>query len=624
MAANKNELKIKLTLDTTPFLKKVKGAQRAFNTSFAKPMKNSIAGLQNSFASIGLGVAGFGAAGFAGFSFFDHLADKKRPFEQFSSYMAKSGEEANNLELGIKGLNESLGMRGFANASKFAIQMQQLSGFKGENLFKLAESVGFLQKSFGADEMIPKAQIELMNRFGVGVTEAADAVAYLKGQGGDLRGEALESVLEYSTQFREAGFSFQQTLGVLSNANQAWSMDKVIDSIKEGRVRLMSSDKAPADALALLGLGDLQKQIQTAQVSVPKAMQQVFAELNKMSDAEAFNIAKEIFGAPIEDAGIEAVRKALEGMNKIVKYSGEAKRLEDSIKSKFSFKWDQTVTELKTSFSGLADAALPYFEPLIDGLKHAFAWAGAFFKQYHNLTNLILYSIGGVLVLGGAFLALKIVGGLAGGALNVFSMALAPLRLLKAGPIGLITVAVLALGAAFTHPDFRTGFFDTTAKSFARLGQSFREIGENSALFKDFFEGMDWDFTFKDFGTGLGHITNASMQPLILLGEGLNQIMKFFNWYDGFAIKVNSMTAGEQGSAIMKSVKGMIGTAFAKPPTTPNTKQKSIGEYYTQEFGNNGSPMQKGAQPTSSITNHYNIHTFIEGGNSNLENEVDG
>lgn len=84
---------------------------------------------------------------------------------------------------------------------------------------------------------------------------------------------------------------------------------------------------------------------------------------------------------------------------------------------------------------GLGEAALPYLMPIVEGLKPAFAWAGVFLWQYKNLTKLILYSIGAVVVLGGAFLALKIEGELAGAAFTVFKFALI---LLTGGMLGLV------------------------------------------------------------------------------------------------------------------------------------------------------------------------------------------
>ena len=86
-------------------------------------------------------------------------------------------------------------------------------------------------------------------------TEAADIIAAGFQNGLDIAGDWLDTITEYTTQFRKLGLDGSDALGLIQQGLQggARDSDKVADSLKEFSIRAVDGSKLTAEGFAALG-----------------------------------------------------------------------------------------------------------------------------------------------------------------------------------------------------------------------------------------------------------------------------------------------------------------------------------------------------------------------------------
>ncbi|MBU2514513.1 phage tail tape measure protein [bacterium] len=426
----------------------------------------------------GLKKVGVGAVMVAGaitgmFGMGELMADQTRPFEILQNKVGATDAEMVTLRDDVYELNKALGLRSVTDAANKFSLVAKMSRATGDELERLTYQTGLLEKMFGNEEEQLGAQIALMKAYKTSAGEAGDIVAFLNNQGGDIKGELLESIKEYSVQFAEAGFSLNQTVAVLKEGlAKGWNVDKAADAFKEARIRLMGGEKATIDALEILGLNDLDNQLKSGSLSVFDAMGQIQDELSKLNQTEQFRIAKEIFGTPYEDVGGQAMKAMLEGMRKEVSYTGAIDQLSESLNNRFSHKWDQGMSNLGNSFSSMIETLKPHVLPLVEGFTELTDDISTFSRKYEYITKTIGLSIGAftglIAVLGG----IAVVAGIAGIAMAVLT-----------SPIALVALAVLGVGAGINYLESEFGFFTNAwsgiVNDFNKDVERFKAIGDD-------------------------------------------------------------------------------------------------------------------------------------------------
>lgn len=136
--------------------------------------------------------------------------------------------------------------------------------------------------------------------------EAMDLIAAAFRSGVNEADDLLETLSEYSTQFRDVGLSGPKALGMLAQALQAGARDAdtAADAIKEFAIRSKDGSKTSRDAFEALRL-DADKMFRTFARGGPdadKAMKQVIDRLKAMTDPVKQNeLAVALFGTKAED-----------------------------------------------------------------------------------------------------------------------------------------------------------------------------------------------------------------------------------------------------------------------------------------------------------------------------------
>ena len=488
------KLLISLGLDLADWksdIDRAKAEFRALKRGVANDLKSAMTG--------GVMVAASAASLFA---LTEKVANHSRMFEKLQTRVKAADSEVNSMKEDVYDLNAALGLRSVEQAAGKMGMVAKMSKTTGTELKELTYQTGLLNKFFGDEEGQLKAQIALMRAYKLPVEQVGDAVAYLNKQGGDIKGELLESLAEYSVQFAEAGFSIDQTIAILKKGlGESWNVDKAADAIKEGRLRLMGGDKATVDALDLLGVGDLHGQLKKGLIDIPDAFALIQSELGKLDPTTQFSIAKDIFGAPYEDVGAAAMGAMLMGMNEKVQTSGAIDLLTNTMNERFSYKWDKAVSKSTNSFSRMLDELKPHLVPIVEWFGKATESVSGFSRQYRYLTKTIAAGIVGFILLTALLGGFKVVAGIAAAGFKIVKTAM----FLAFGPLfKFVAIGALVVGALIVLEQ-KTGILTSAWRWLKRTGS---DLAQNFGVVKDaainmYTQGFSWE-SIKQFGSALG------------------------------------------------------------------------------------------------------------------------
>ena len=162
-------------------------------------------------------------------------------------------------------------------SEKLATVIQMTDDLDNASLAKVTKSAIALEDVFGFDvKESMRAVNSLMDQFGITSDQAFNLIVQGAQNGLNQNDDLLDTINEYSVQFKNAGYTADDMFNMLANGTESgtWSVDKLGDAVKEMNIRL--SDGTADEALAKLGLGmeesavDAEK-LERAALSVSKA-----------------------------------------------------------------------------------------------------------------------------------------------------------------------------------------------------------------------------------------------------------------------------------------------------------------------------------------------------------------
>lgn len=150
----------------------------------------------------------------------------------------------------------------------------------------------------------------LMKQFGLTGQQALDFIT--KGFQKGLPDDFLDSITEYSTQFKNGGADAGQFFSILETgaANGALGTDKAADAFKEFRVRIQDGSKTTSAGLAQLGIDSkkLAADMASGQVTAADAFGLVLGKLKGTKDATVqMQAGVALLGTQYEDLGQASV-----------------------------------------------------------------------------------------------------------------------------------------------------------------------------------------------------------------------------------------------------------------------------------------------------------------------------
>ncbi|MGI1562254.1 phage tail tape measure protein, partial [Klebsiella michiganensis] len=213
-----------------------------------------------------------------------------------------------------------------------------------EELTRISRKALDLQAALGGDmtEHIQMAAIMMKNGLARSSDEAFDLITSgMQRVSTQMRGEMPEILHEYSTHFRNMGFTGAETMSLLVNMAQQgkFALDKTGDAIKEFSIRGSDMSKNSVSAYKAIGLdaAAMSSAIATGGESARKAMEKTAKGLLSIQDpAMRANAAISLFGTPIEDLSIDQIPTFLSALanvsNRLGDTRGSADRLGDTLR----------------------------------------------------------------------------------------------------------------------------------------------------------------------------------------------------------------------------------------------------------------------------------------------------
>jgi phage-related protein len=201
-------------------------------------------------------------------------------------------------------------------------------------------------------------------------TAAMDLITTSFQRFGPQAQDVLDTVTEYSTQFRKLGIDGPQAMGLIQQGLQAGARDTdtLADALKEFSIRAIDGSKTTADGFKLIGLNvdDMAKKFAQGGPVAQQALDTVIDRLRGMKDPlQQQTAAVDLFGTKAEDLGAALFAmdpsKAVSAFGEV---TGAASRLDqtigDTAQNKITAmqrKWEQWTASLVSSQGPIGDVA---------------------------------------------------------------------------------------------------------------------------------------------------------------------------------------------------------------------------------------------------------------------------
>lgn len=321
----------------------------------------------------GAGLAMTAASAGAGYLGARLMAPQIQTQEHASVIAAQNGEGAasgGRYSRIIQDINAAGVSRDLARISEAVAGVRSTLGALGavgdEELTRISRKALDLQTALGGDmtEHIQMAAIMMKNGLARSSDEAFDLItAGMQRVSTQMRGEMPEILHEYSTHFRNMGFTGAEAMSLLVNMAQQgkFALDKTGDAIKEFSIRGSDMSKNSVSAYKAIGLdaAAMSSAIATGGESARKAMEKTAKGLLSIQDpATRANAAISLFGTPIEDLSVDQIPAFLAALanvsNRLGDTRGSADRLGDTLRDNLP----GDISKLGGAFDGLRTEVL--------------------------------------------------------------------------------------------------------------------------------------------------------------------------------------------------------------------------------------------------------------------------
>ncbi len=204
-----------------------------------------------------------------------------------------------------------------------------------------------------------RAVNSLMDQFGISADEAFNLIVLGVQNGLNQNDDLLDTINEYSVQFKIAGFSADNMFNMLINGAETgtWSIDKLGDAFKEFNIRM--SDGTANEALKALGLNASKITAEYAKggESAQNATQKVIQALMSCDDPQKQYIyGQQIMGTMWEDLGADAI-------NSLMNTNGEISKTTDAMGQVKTDAYDNLNTSVSTLGRSLKNDLI---QPLVE------------------------------------------------------------------------------------------------------------------------------------------------------------------------------------------------------------------------------------------------------------------
>lgn len=334
-------------------------------------------------------------------------------------------------------------------AQTLATVRQQLDAdWPTDQLKTVTEDAITLRDTFGYEVTDSiRAAKALVDNFGVDGDEAFRLIAEGARNGLDYSGELLDTVSEYSVQFKKLGLSANDMFKVMQSGadNGAWNLDKIGDAYKELSIRVVDGSDTTAQGFAAIGLNAEQMAQKFARggESAKAALQQTTQALAAMDDPVQQNIAGvNLFGTMWEDLGATVVTQMASITEGTYGAANAMENLRENRLDDLSEASEHLDRNMQLLAATAGDAVVPALADVKNAGADAMAVATEWLAQNPQIMQMITALVAGFAILTAGVTAYTA----AVGAAEVATAALS--KMMEKNPYALVATVVLSLVAA--------------------------------------------------------------------------------------------------------------------------------------------------------------------------------
>lgn len=363
-------------------------------------------------------------------------------------------------------------------SEKLSTVIQMTDNLDKASLAQITKNAIALEDVFGFDVVESlRAANSLTDQFGISAEQAFNLIVQGAQKGLNQNDDLLDTINEYSVQFRNAGYSADDMFNMLANGAETgtWSIDKLGDAVKEFNIRM--SDGTANEYLEQLGLNteEVIAQFNKGGPEAQAAIGDIMEALQECDDATLqYQAGVGLFGTMWEDLGVDTVASLMDTQGAIQSTSDAMAQLDSAAYDTLESSLSQLGRTIKS------EAVQPVAEELTPAMKEAVDYVNANVAPAVDWISSHLPEIGLALGTLSAVLVAMNWGSLVAqfgkikGAITGFTTDLGEVS----GPVMAVIAIVAALAAGFmylwqTNEDFRA---NVTA-IWAELQASFSELG---------------------------------------------------------------------------------------------------------------------------------------------------
>lgn len=363
---------------------------------------------------------------------------------------------------------------------KLSTVVQMTDDLDKASLTGITKNAMSLEGIFGYDvtESIRTAN-SMMDQFGIDSEQAFNLIVQGAWNGLDQNGDMLDTINEYSVQFKNAGFSADDMMNMLVNGVKAgtWSVDILGDAVKEYNINW--KDGTAADALEKLGFNadEMSDKLEGGAKSSGKAMQQVIAALMGVEDEQdRYTLGQELMGTMWEDLGEDAVAALMNTQGPIDSTIDAMSQVDSSAYDTLESSMSQLGRTVQMEVAQpVADVLTPALKDAVDfvngGVKPAIGWI----TDNLPAIGIAVGTVGALIAAakwGGIVAQIGKMKGVIGGIVKAFTGI--------PGPVLAVIGIIAALAAGFMYLwDTNEAFRDTVMTIWDQLQGSFAGVGES-------------------------------------------------------------------------------------------------------------------------------------------------